>query len=192
MPQIQPRIKAKKNLPSRFWKNQVWKRRKSLLRDRAPWIALALALVLTSLSGWLPFGEVPIPELAGAGLSYAALSLGACVAGCTLALGIPGEKRLERWSKIKGEGKPFSSLSDLVFVFAWAAMAQVAVILVAFLAFVFGYRSTIHPAGAEFSHVTALFVALAVCFYALLELTAVIRTLVQVAGAIIREEAGQA
>lgn len=179
-----------RKLPSRFWSSQVWLRRKALLKDPALWLSLGLAIAICALAPHVPFSQLPIEKLAGAGLSFSALSLGACVAGSTLALGIPGEARLERWSKIQREGKPFSALSDLVFTFAWAAMAQVAVILVSFAAYVFGWNTIIFPSNAALSHIVALLGSMWICFYALFALTAVIRSLVQVAGAIIREEAG--
>jgi hypothetical protein len=173
---------------SDFWRSQVYERRESLLRDRALYLAVLVGLVFAIATPHLPFHALNITDLAGVGLAYAALSFGAAVSGCILALGVPGPDRLKRWSMIPGSKGKFSALSDLVFVFAWAAIAQIAVVLVCFLAFVFGSGYQVLPTRPAPSHAVAFTIAMMICFYALFELTAVVRSLVQVAAAIIDEE----
>jgi hypothetical protein len=180
-------MKAPKS--SDFWRRQVYGRRYALLRDPSLYVALSFGVLTTLLTPYLPFHSVQITDLAGVGLAYAALSFGAAVSGCILALGIPGPDRLKKWSRIPSSNEGFPALSELVFVFAWAAMSQLGVVLICFLAFVFGAGFQLLPDNAIWTHVGAFAIAMTVCYYALLELIAVVRTLVQVATAIIGEEA---
>lgn len=174
---------------SSFWRSQVWGRRKQLLTDPDPWVSLGLALITMVLVPHIPLAAVRIDALAELGFVYAALSFGAAVTGAGLTFGIPGKDRIRRWSKIKPKGSKFSSFSNLIFVFAWAASIQVAVVVISALAVAFGSGYEVLPNGAIPSHVVFLFLAMWVWWYALLELAAVIQTLLQVANAIIGEEA---
>jgi FtsH-binding integral membrane protein len=84
----------------------------------------------------------------------------------------------------------YSALTELVFASAWAAMAQTGVVIVSFLAFVFGSDLQVMPAHSSWTGVVAFCLAMFVCFYALLEFSGVVRTLLQLASAIVDEEGG--
>lgn len=175
-----------------FWRSHVWLRRRALIRDRAPWASLLLALVFTAVAPVLPLGAMPVESLADMGLLYAALSFAAAIAGVGIAFGVPGSDRIHRWSQLSAPDSPFPAFSNLAFVFTWAAMVQVGVVVVAFLAIAFGRGYTVAPVGLNpFEaplHYSALLVALWLWWYALFELTAVIRTVMQVTNAIVIEE----
>ena len=173
---------------SSFWRSQVWGRRKQLLVDSDPWVSLGLAIVSMGLIPHIPLAGVKIEDVAQLGFIYAALSFGAAITGAGLTFGIPGKDRIRRWSLIKAEGSRFSSFSNLIFVFAWAASIQLGVVIVSVLAVAFGSGYEVLPSGAIPSHVIFLFLSVWVWWYALLELAAVIQTILQVANAIIGEE----
>ena len=71
-------------------------------------------------------------------------------------------------------------------------MVQVAVVIVSFLAIVFGRDATVIPAGVSIEdapmHYLSLLFSVWLWWYALFELTAVIRTVMQVTNAIVTEE----
>ncbi|WP_314455808.1 hypothetical protein [uncultured Microbacterium sp.] len=175
-----------------FWRTHVWKRRRQLSHDTAPWVALGLAVAFTAAAPSLPVAAMPVTDLADAGLLYAALSFAAAIAGVGIAFGVPGAERIQRWSTLRSKGSDFAAFSDLAFVFTWAAMVQVAVVIVSFLAIVFGRDATVIPAGVSIEdapmHYLSLLFSVWLWWYALFELTAVIRTVMQVTNAIVTEE----
>ena len=175
-----------------FWSSHVWGRRRQLLRDRALWIGLILATALTFAAPILPFGAMPVVDLAEMGMLYAALSFAAAIAGVGIAFGVPGADRIQRWSKLQSSKSGFPAFSNLAFVFTWAAMVQVGVVIVSFLAMAFGRGATVVPQGLDIAaaplHYAALLTSLWLWWYALFELTAVIRTVMQVTNAIVVEE----
>lgn len=176
-----------------FWRTHVWNRRRQLVRDKAPWLTFLLAVAFSTFAPMLPVASMPVPELAELGLLYAALSFAAAIAGVGIAFGVPGAERVRRWSTIKSNSSEFPVFSDLAFVFTWAAMVQVGVVVVSFLAMAFGRGATIVPIGRSVMeapwHYVCLFLAMWLWWYALFELTAVIRTVMQVTNAIVIEEA---
>jgi hypothetical protein len=139
---------------------------------------------------------MPVIELADIGLLYAALSFAAAIAGVGIAFGVPGAARIRHWSTLQSPNSSFPAFSNLAFVFTWAAMVQVGVVLTCFLAMAFGRGATVIPAGKALTevplHYVSLFVSLWLWWYALFELTAVIRTVMQVTNAIVVEEGAQA
>lgn len=176
-----------------FWRTHVLGRRRELVRDRAVWIGLALALLTVLIAPALPLADMPVPDLANIGLLYAALSFAAAIAGVGIAFGVPGADRIRHWSKLQSKKSRFPVFSNLAFVFTWAAMVQVGVVVVSFLAMAFGRGSTVIPAGVPFLeaplHYISLFLSIWLWWYALFELTAVIRTVMAVTSAIVTEEA---
>ena len=76
-------------------------------------------------------------------------------------------------------GKSFSHLSELVFVFTWAAVAQFAVVVAAILAFVLGGGSVVGPGSPLPSHVALVALGFCVVLYGILELFTVIATISQ-------------
>lgn len=181
---------------SAFWRSQVWKRRRALLLDSALWASLALASLTVLIAPSIPLGKLHIETLANFGLIYAALSFAAAISAVGICFGIPGVERIRRWATIYATNSPYPVYSNLVFVFAWAAMVQVGVVIVSFLSIAFGSGYQLIPAGRSFwdapSHYFFLLLALWLWWYAVFELTAVIRTVVAAAAAIMKEEESHA
>src|SRR5690606_5152095 len=119
------------------WSAPVWGRRRQLRRDPVLWLALLLALAFTITAPILPLGAMPIVDLAEMGMLYAALSFAAAIAGVGIAFGVPGADRIRRWSRLQSSKSEFPAFSNLAFVFTWAAMVQVGVVIVSFLAMAF-------------------------------------------------------
>jgi len=165
--------------PSHYWRGQVAPRRDRLLRDGYAAWALGLALVGTVAVWSLPVRSVPIATVAGAALAYAALSFGACVTGAVLALTIGSPIQRHTWATTAPPGTHFSHYSELVFVFTWAALAQLGVVVAAFLGFILGGDTPIAPSSPLISHVLLTFPALTVGIYAVLEIITVVSTISQ-------------
>lgn len=172
----------------RLFRGQVLPRLKELLKHWAPWTALILAGVIAVAAQYLPGGSLKISEVAGVGFTFASIATGACVAALVLSLGLPGASRLRKWATYQGSTEGKSALSDLVFVLAWAALAQIALIAVCVLAELFGAGLPVAPAGMIASHGVGLWLGLSVFLYALFELVVVVITLIQMGVLIIAEE----
>lgn len=165
--------------PNNYLRGQVLPRRWKLLTDRHLYVSLAIALVGTSLTWTLPIRDLRISEIAGLALAYSALSFGACVTGAVLALSVGGAQQRQRWATTFADGSRFSSLSELVFVFTWAAMSQLAVVVAAGLGLVLGGELVVGPEHPFKTHVVLLFTAYWIGAYALLGLVTVVGTISQ-------------
>lgn len=171
-----------------LWRGQVWPRRWELLRSWPPYVAIGFALVGTFVAPTLPGGELSISAAAGAGLTFASIAIGACMASIVLSLGLPGATRLRRWSRYPGVSEKKSALSDLIFVLVWAGIWQLLLLIVCALAFLFGGDGPLAPLAIAPTHSVGLFIGLAVFAYAVFELLIVVSTLSQIGVVIIGEE----
>ena len=165
--------------PNNYLRGQVLPRRWKLLSDRHLYLSLVIALVGTSLSWALPIRDLRISEIAGLALAYSALSFGACVTGAVLALSVGSAEQRQRWATTFADGSRFSSLSELVFVFTWAAMSQLAVVVAAGLGLVLGGELLVGPESPLKTHVLLLFSAYWIGTYAVLGLVTVVSTISQ-------------
>lgn len=165
--------------PNHYWRGQVWPRHGRILSDFHLIVAVIVSVIATLATWHLPIRDVPIATVAAAALAYAALSFGACVTGAVLALTVGTESQRRAWSAGGPPGSTFSHLSELVFVFTWAATAQFAVVVAAVLGFVLGGNLPMGPAHPLPTHVLLLACAYAVVVFALLELATVVFTLSQ-------------
>jgi hypothetical protein len=151
-----------------------------------PRVAFAVLVgVVVALDGrHLAIRSVPVAELATAGLAFAALSFGACVVGAVLALTLPAMDA-QRWAATRRETGDHSSYSDLIFVFTWSALAQLTIVLMCALGFVFGGEQQAvppHPWGVDQLWLGA---ATTVFLYALTQLFTVLTTISQIGFALI-------
>lgn len=169
--------------------NQIAPRLSSIVLSGSSLFALTAAILATGGIVLLPVRSTPIADIAGVGLTYASVSLAACLSGLVLSLALPGEQRLRRWARMKSARSGKSLLSDLVFTFFWASCCQLGVLLVCFASIVFGGPLLVgEPQPLPVSHVTGLFMGLFVGFYSVAQLYVVLQTLVQVGVLVILEE----
>ncbi|MGC3954340.1 MAG: hypothetical protein QM804_08850 [Propionicimonas sp.] len=176
----------------RLVRGQVAPRLGQLAKSWPPYLALACGLALAAALPWLPSANAPISEVVGFGFTFASISVGACFSSIVLALGLPGAERLRTWSRRNGITPDKSALSDLVFVLVWAALSQVALIVVCVLALAVGGPYPLAPSGMTPTHFVGLVLGLMVFFYAVFELVIVVQTLSQVGVVIIAEERANA
>ena len=169
--------------------NQIAPRLSSIVVSGSSLFALMASILATGGIVLLPVRSTPIADIAGVGLTYASVSLAACLSGLVLSLALPGEQRLRRWARMKSARSGKSLLSDLVFTFFWASCCQLGVLLVCFAAILFGGPLLVgEPQPLPVSHVTGLFTGLFVGFYSVAQLYVVLQTLVQVGVLVTLEE----
>ena len=149
---------------------------------------MAFAFLSIVVAPHIPLGNIKIEQLASYVLLYATLSFGASIAGAGMALGAPSAEQRRRWSKLKAENQNYSAFQNLLFTFAWSAMVQIFLVVVAFLAIAFGTGRTLIPSCVcnllDLFHNFWVFLAFLLWWYALFELTAVVRVFMQLAGSI--------
>lgn len=172
----------------RLVRGQIAPRLGQLVTSWPPYLALICGLALAVVLPGLPSANTPIAEVVGYGFTLASISVGACFSAIVLSLGLPGAERLRTWSRRTGTTPDKSALSDLVFVLVWAALSQVALIVVCVLALAVGGPYPLAPAGQAPTHFAGLLVGISVFFYAVFELVIVVQTLSQVGVVIIAEE----
>lgn len=175
----------------RYWKGQVWPRRRLILLHRhMAWAAGFTALVV-ALCATQPVGALQISSVSGAALGYAALSFGACVTGAVLALTLPSEDRVRKLATSGTRGSEFSHYSDLVFNFTWSAVAQLALVLTVAFAYLLGGDTPVWPSNPRWTHVALLITAVAVGVYSVIRLFSVLYTMSQVAAVVISDIASK-
>lgn len=113
---------------------------------------------------------------------------GGCFTACVLALALPGEKRIQKWARAKGEIKGSSDYSDLIFVLVWSSLAQFSLIITCVVALLAGGTNVVYPPTAPFYQYLSIGTATLIFNYAALELFTVIDTLMRVGIVIMFEE----
>lgn len=164
---------------AKLWSGQVRPRIRSIIFDKQWFFVLAISAVFV----WLTFdgsaARLAVKDVATAQISLAALSFGACVTSLVLSLTLNRE-RAEGWALSPSSASGFSALSQLVFVFCWSALSQLAVIVSAFLALVIGSKSYVYVPHESVGHRILVVLDIVVASYAFLQLLSVIRSLVQI------------
>ena len=158
---------------------QVAPRARSLVRDKQWWFIAPVWLVFYVLASQSQASALAIKDVALAEISMASLSFGACVTGLVLSLTINSD-RSAKWARSGRAGSSFSHLSDLIFVFAWSAMAQLVMLASAFTSLLLGSRSFVYVRDEAISHRILLAIAVLVACYAFFQLISVLRSLVQI------------
>jgi len=172
----------------RLFRGQIKPRLRTIAVSPNTIASLLLGLLIPWIAQFTPGGQLSISNLVNIGFTFASLSIGVCTSALILTFALPGEARLKKWSQLEGETSKFSALSDLIFVCAWSALAQMAVICVCILATLFGGDLPVAPPHMTLTHQTALSLATAVFIYALGQLVLIVQTLVQVGVVVIAEE----
>ena len=165
-----------------FWSCQVWGRRRKLLSWGRGIVAAAVGVVAALLIPRIANEQALVSDLAATALTFASISFGACLTGAVLALTVPSKDQRDYWSQSGLPGSRFSHFSDLIFVFTWSAMSQLAVVG----ASVGLYLAEAPPTTIPTQHVD---IALRVCLgilgavgvNAVLQLTTVVKTISQLA-----------
>lgn len=164
---------------NRYWRGQVWPRRGEYFTRRRLGLPLMVGLGLGFLVPLVGTVDVPIKDLAGVGINYAALSFGACITGAVLAIGLPSESRVRRWAARRDPITDLSSYSDLVFALTWSAMAQLQLLAVSILSVVVGQDVDVVPPSAWVTHRTLLGLAIFSFLYAVIQLLTLVSTISQ-------------
>lgn len=162
----------------RYFRGQVWPRRRRILFTKRVLIVALLALATGLACTHIPVGNVSVSLLATAGLSFAALSFGACVTGAVLALTLPSPE-VRIWATTSSGGGRHSDYSDLIFIFTWSGLAQLVVVVASILGLLFGGdMKAAPPNGGALNSVWVALSAL-IFFYALAQLVTAITTISQ-------------
>ncbi len=165
-----------------FWSCQVWQRRGKLFTWRRGILAAVVGLAAAFLIPRTGNEQALVSDLAATALTFASISFGACLTGAVLALTVPSKDQREYWSQSGLSDSPFSHFSDLMFVFTWSSMSQLAVVGAGLGL----YISEAPPAPIAGQHVylaLRIFLGIlgAVSVNAFLQLTAVVKTISQMA-----------
>lgn len=156
------------------WKSLIW----SLL------VATPLFLAVLASNDH----SLQVYEAASLGISFASISFGACLTVAVLAIGLPGAQRVRRWANTDTAFGTSNAYTRLLFNLLWAALAQLALILVAVLNAALGGNALVSPAHLLSWHSVILFGSLLWFGYALLELIHVLLAVSQIGVVIVREE----
>jgi hypothetical protein len=167
----------------RYLRTQAWPRRRDILRQGQVAAAVVAGIIVAIVGDRLGLDDVKVDVLVTAVFAYAALALGACLTGLTVALTLPDRSFALYLAAAKREDKPeANAYHDLVFVFSWTALAHWAVISLALVTFVGLGDQDVPTFAGDCSVGGALVVVLiAALVYAMAQFMVTIITLAEVA-----------
>lgn len=171
-----------------FIRGQVVPRIPQLVKDPAFWISLLLGGLVGYLAPQIHGGTLTVAEAGNIGITYASISMGVATTALVLSLGLPGAERMHRWANLPEATPGRSMVSDLVFVLAWSAMCQLALITYCLALILTVGDVKVFPTDPCLWHRITLGVGVGLLTYSLFELRDAITTLVQVGTVIEAEE----
>ncbi len=167
----------------RYLCKQVWPRRRDIVCQVQVIAAVGAAAVITAAGDRFGLDDLKVDTLVVGVFAYAALALGACLTGLTVALTLPDRSFAHYLAATRRADKPdANAYHDLIFVFSWTAIAHWTVIALALLTFV-GLGARDVPIIADDCSVGGALVVLliAALVYAMAQFLVTIITLAQVA-----------
>lgn len=167
----------------RYLRTQVWPRRRDIACKVQVIAAVIAGVVVAMIGDRLGLDDLKVDTLVTGVFAYAALALGACLTGLTVALTLPDRSFAHFLAAEKRQDKPeANAYRDLIFVFSWTAIAHWSVIALALVTFLgLGNRDVPTLAG-DCSLGGALIVLLvAALVYAMAQFLVTIITLSEVA-----------
>jgi hypothetical protein len=162
-----------------YLKDECAPRWKEILKGEELWISFFIGVCCFLWGQSLPISHAKGSDFITLILAYAAIVLGFCLAGMTLALTLPSQEFAKYLAK-KATG-PKNTYSDLLFVFSWTAVSHWMVIVIA-TTFVFfkGLAFELLPTGASFYHRFSISVMTVMIIYGLLQFLICVISLSQV------------
>lgn len=168
----------------RYVRLQVWPRRWRILGQPQSILAVLVAAAIALFGHRLAFHHLATDDLITAVFAYAALALGACLTGLTVALTLPDRSFAIFLAAAERDDKPsITAYGDLIFVFSWTAIAHWLVIVLALvmLATVGGHDVPTF-AGTWSASAALAVVMIGALVYAMAQFLVTIITLSEVAG----------
>ncbi len=173
----------------RFFRGQVAPR---LLNDCFHWKSLlasiAIALPLLLAIGFSPADSMPVQDAASLGMSFGAVSFGACLTVAILTIGLPGAERARRWANKDRKLGSSNAYTELLFNITWSALVQLGLIFLAVASAAIGGAAGLAPAELLSWHSAILLVCTFWFGYSLVELLHVLLALSQMGVVIVSEE----
>ena len=176
--------------PTAYYLGQVVPRLRKILWHWTFVLTIMASICLYFCARWTSFGDVSIASLRSNLTAYAALSFGASIGSCVLVLTLPNRDFIRAVSLHKLEGSCHSSYSDLLFVFTFSAMAQLATIGAVVAMYGLGGTEQVLADHASLSHHVLLILAVVVVVFSVLRLVLVVTTLSQL-GVVIENAANR-
>ena len=178
-----------------FYKTGIRGQVKHVLLTQEMSIAVLTAVFFTKFGPVLFPDSAKILDIAIGFLGYAAIALGFCVGGMTIALTFPDREFITKLATFKTANRERDALSSLLFVFSWTAVVHwVALVLILAAVLLKGHREGDLLASATLHGRLTVGIVVGFCFYALMQFVITVLTLWQVGFVYIqglRKAAGQ-
>jgi hypothetical protein len=100
-------------------------------------LSVAAGIAMAWLGPTKLTGAPKLSDIATGFLAYAAIALGFCVGGMTIALTLPDREFVKRLATLEVDGKAGNGLSGLLFVFTWTAVVHWLVVVSLIIALIF-------------------------------------------------------
>lgn len=151
-----------------------------------------IAVVLGSIAAWqsshILSHSAKLSDLAVGFIGYAAIALGFCVGGITIALTLPDRDFIIRLATLNVDTKEGDGLSSLLFVFCWTAFVHWCSLVFALtFLLLFGHIEASELANGRPSSRALLGISVAIASYTLMQFLITTLTIWQVGNAYIRK-----
>jgi hypothetical protein len=117
-----------------FWRRDLSPRLAEIVLTQDFALATSAGCLLAVWGPSVLTGAPRLTDFAMGFLAYAAIALGFCVAGMTIAMTLPDRSFVEKLAKLEIQGRAGNALSSLYFVFTWTALVHWSAIVCLLLA----------------------------------------------------------
>lgn len=164
-----------------FYKTGFRSRIKNIVFRQEVSIAIVIAVLLSKFGPVLFPDSAKILDIAIGFLGYAAIALGFCVGGMTIALTFPDREFMVKLATFKVKQREDDALSSLLFIFSWTAVVHwVALVVILAAVLLKGHKEGDVLASASLRGRIEIGIIVALCCYALMQFVITVLTLWQV------------
>ena len=161
----------------KFLTSECTPRWKQISWTSAPWLAAAFGCVMAQL-GVRSRIEIAADEFISGILNYSSIAFGFSVTGMTLCLALSDQAFVRKMVQTTAAGHSHNTYSDLLFVFAWTALAHIAMIVASIWGlFAFKKDANLFSPDALWWQTLGSGVLLAILFYCVCQFVVTVLTL---------------
>lgn len=132
-----------------YLRKEVAVRASAIIRGPELWVSVGAGVAVALWGKNIHLGQDKVGDIVTALLTYAAIALGFCLSGLTVALTLPDSEFTKHLATMKPENAKHDSYSDLMFVFSWTALIHWVDVVIAILILVLaGPDEKILPSGS--------------------------------------------
>jgi hypothetical protein len=166
-----------------FYERGIKGRESDILFTQETSLAILLGVFITIFGHHFFSGSAKIVDIAVGYLGYAAIALGFCVGGMTIALTFPDREFITGLATFQIPDKKGDALSSLLFVFSWTALVHwISLVVILAAVLIKGHQDQELLSATSIHSRVIIGTIVALCSYALMQFVITVLTLWQIGG----------